>query len=116
MQHARAVQERVMAETIAFIGVGTMGQSMARNLALKGFRVTGFDVNPAALDAAVELGIEPAQSAAAAGASADIAITMLPNSPHEEAAVLGSEGLFAGLRKGSTFIQMSTIDPNVTRR
>src|SRR5215207_10119400 len=66
-----------------------MGQSMARNLALKGFRVTGFDVNPAALEAAAELGIEPAQSAAAAGASAEIAITMLPNSPHEEAAARG---------------------------
>jgi 3-hydroxyisobutyrate dehydrogenase len=105
-----------VADTIAFIGVGTMGQSMARNLALKGYRVTGFDVNPAALEAAVEFGIEPAESASAAGAAADIAITMLPSSPHEEAAVLSPEGLFAGLRKGATFIEMSTIDPNVTRK
>ena len=65
---------------------------MARNLVNKGFPVTAFDLNESALDQAVEYGAERATTAAEAAKSADIAITMLPNSPHEEAAVLGAGG------------------------
>jgi 3-hydroxyisobutyrate dehydrogenase len=61
-------------------------------------------------------GAEPAGTAAAAAAGAEIAITMVPSSPHEEAAVLGSQGVFEGLKPGRTLIQMSTIDPMVTRK
>jgi 3-hydroxyisobutyrate dehydrogenase len=105
-----------MADRIAFIGVGTMGGPMARNLVNKGFPVTAFDLNESALDQAVEYGAERATTAAEAAKSADIAITMLPNSPHEEAAVLGAEGVFAGLQAGKIFIEMSTIDPVVTKK
>jgi len=105
-----------MADRIAFIGVGTMGGPMARNLVNKGFPVTAFDLNESALDQAVEYGAERATTAAEAAKSADIAITMLPNSPHEEAAVLGAEGVFAGLQAGKILIEMSTIDPVVTKK
>src|SRR5215211_3231609 len=105
-----------MADHIAFVGVGTMGGPMARNLVRKGFRVTAFDLNEHALNAAVEYGAEKAASAADAANDAQIAITMLPNTPHEEAAVLGAEGVFAGLQPGNIFIEMSTIDPVMTRR
>jgi 3-hydroxyisobutyrate dehydrogenase len=89
---------------------------MARNLVRKGFRVTAFDLNEGALDTAVEYGAEKAASAAEAASEAEIAITMLPNTPHEEAAVLSAEGVFAGLQPGKIFIEMSTIDPVMTRR
>ncbi|HEX3245212.1 MAG TPA: NAD(P)-binding domain-containing protein, partial [Chloroflexota bacterium] len=105
-----------MADHIAFVGVGTMGGPMARNLVRKGFRVTAFDLNEGALDTAVEYGAEKAASAAEAASEAEIAITMLPNTPHEEAAVLSAEGVFAGLQPGKIFIEMSTIDPVMTRR
>lgn len=105
-----------MTDHIAFIGVGTMGGPMARNLVHKGYRVTAFDLNASALDQAVEYGAERAETAAAAAREADIAITMLPNSPHEEAAVLGAEGVFEGLQPGKILIEMSTIDPVVTKR
>lgn len=105
-----------MTDHIAFIGVGTMGLPMARNLVRKGYRVTAFDVNPVALDEAVEFGMERAGSAAEAAREADVVITMLPNSPHEEAAVLGAAGVFGGLPAGHILIEMSTIDPVVTRK
>jgi 3-hydroxyisobutyrate dehydrogenase len=89
---------------------------MARNLVRKGFAVTAFDLNDAALDAAVEYGAERSSSAAEAASVSDVAITMLPNTPHEASAVLGDEGVFAGLQSGRTFIQMSTIDPVMTRK
>jgi 3-hydroxyisobutyrate dehydrogenase len=105
-----------MAERIGFVGVGTMGMPMARNLLQAGHQLSVFDLNPAAVDELGREGAEPAGTAAAAVAGADVAITMVPSSPHVEAAVLGPGGVFEGLKPGRTLIEMSTIDPLVTRR
>ena len=43
--------------TVGFIGLGSMGLPMAKNLAARGFRVRGFDIRPAALDACRKPGI-----------------------------------------------------------
>jgi 3-hydroxyisobutyrate dehydrogenase len=43
-------------------------------------------------------------------------ITMLPSSPNVEAAVLGARGVLEGMQAGSVLIDMSTIDPLVTRK
>jgi len=69
---------------IGFIGVGTMGLPMAKNLVKKGFTVTAFDSNPEAVKAAAAAGMTAAASAAEAVATADIVVTMLPSSPHVE--------------------------------
>ena len=46
----------------------------------------------------------------------DIVITMLPDSPDVENVVFGDEGVIDGIREGSLFIDMSTIDPSVARK
>ncbi len=101
---------------IGFIGVGTMGLPMAANLVKKGFTVTAFDVNPAAVTAATGVGSAAAASAAEAVAGADIVITMLPSSPHVESAFTGDGGVLMAAKKGTLLVDMSTIDPAVTRR
>jgi 3-hydroxyisobutyrate dehydrogenase len=101
---------------IGFIGVGTMGLPMAANLVKKGFTVTAFDVNPAAVKAATAVGAASAASAAEAVAGADLVITMLPSSPHVESAFTGDGGVLMAARKGTLLVDMSTIDPAVTRR
>ena len=101
---------------IGFIGVGTMGLPMAVNLVKKGFTVTAFDVNPAAVKAAAGAGMAAAASAAEAVAGADLVITMLPSSPHVESAFTGDGGVLMAARKGTLCVDMSTIDPAVTRR
>ena len=68
--------------TIAFLGLGHMGGPMAVNLVKAGYRVTGFDVVPAALDAAREHGIPTAGTAAEAAAGAAVVLTMLPSGKH----------------------------------
>ncbi|HEY7433616.1 MAG TPA: NAD(P)-binding domain-containing protein, partial [Methylomirabilota bacterium] len=65
---------------IGFIGVGTMGLPMAKNLVKKGFTVTAFDANPEAVKAAAAAGMTAAASAAEAVATADLVVTMLPSS------------------------------------
>jgi len=101
---------------IGFIGVGTMGLPMAVNLVKKGFTVTAFDVNPAAVGAAAGAGMTAAASAAEAVAGADLVITMLPSSPHVESAFTGDGGVLMAAKKGTLLVDMSTIDPAVTRR
>ncbi len=101
---------------IGFIGTGTMGGPMLANLVKKGFAVTAFDVVPAALERAVKAGATAAASSADAARGADLVVTMLPSSSHVEAVYLGKGGVLEGVASGKLCVDMSTIDPAVSRR
>ncbi|MGM7775835.1 3-hydroxyisobutyrate dehydrogenase [Arthrobacter sp. KNU-44] len=98
-----------MVKKIAFIGLGHMGGPMAANLVKAGHRVSGFDLAPEALETARTQGIEIAASAAAAGAGADVVITMLPAGRHVLGAYQGENGLLAVAGPGTLFLECSTI-------
>jgi 4-hydroxybutyrate dehydrogenase/sulfolactaldehyde 3-reductase len=102
--------------TVGFIGLGTMGAPMARNLIKKGFDLVAFDLNGKAVQALVEAGAKAASGPADLASRADVVITMLPDSPDLETAVLGRGGVLEGIRPGSLYIDMSTIDPETTQR
>ncbi|MCH8999411.1 MAG: NAD(P)-binding domain-containing protein, partial [Proteobacteria bacterium] len=95
---------------IAFIGLGNMGGPMARNLVRAGHGVVGFDVAPAALQAAVANGVEAAESAAEAAGRAPIAITMLPAGAQVREVHTGAGGVIAAAGQGALLIDCSTID------
>jgi 3-hydroxyisobutyrate dehydrogenase len=97
-----------MAERIAFIGLGNMGLPMASNLVKAGHAVQGFDVVPAANEAAIKAGIKIAHSAAAAVKAADIVISMLPNG--KLVLELYGSGILQEAAPGTLFIDSSTID------
>ncbi|OAB57784.1 3-hydroxyisobutyrate dehydrogenase [Leptolyngbya valderiana BDU 20041] len=101
-----------MAE-IGFIGLGNMGGPMARNLKGAGHAVKGFDVMPAAIEAARDAGIETVDTAVAAADGVDAVFTMLPAGRHVRAVYLGEDaepGVIAAARKGTVMIDSSTID------
>lgn len=98
-----------MGKKIAFIGLGHMGGPMAANLVKAGHSVSGFDLAPEALDQARTVGIEVAESAAAAAAGADVVITMLPAGRHVLGAYQGEDGLLAVAGPGTIFLECSTI-------
>jgi 4-hydroxybutyrate dehydrogenase/sulfolactaldehyde 3-reductase len=102
--------------SIGFIGLGTMGAPMARNLLKAGHQLTVYDLNPAAVRALVTAGAVAAESPMAAAAASSVVITMLPDAPDVEAAVTGPDGAMAGMSPGSLYIDMSTIDPATTQR
>src|SRR5262245_24085170 len=102
--------------SIGFIGVGTMGLPMAANLAKKGFAVTAYDRSPEALVAARAAGIAVVGSTAEAVAGAVVVITWLPSSRHVASVYAGDGVVLAAARRGSLCVDMSTIDPAVTRR
>jgi len=101
---------------IGFIGTGTMGQPMLSNLLKHGHAVVAFDVAEAMLEGAVRRGATRAGSAAEAARASELVITMLPSSANVEAAYLGPGGVLEGIVAGRLCIDMSTIDPGVSRR
>ncbi|MDA8298028.1 MAG: 2-hydroxy-3-oxopropionate reductase [Actinomycetota bacterium] len=101
---------------VAFIGLGVMGAPMARNLVKAGHEVTGFDVVDKGVQALVEAGGKKAESIKAALEGAEVAITMLPDSPQVEAVAFGEEGLLASAKAGLLYIDNSSIAPPVARR
>ncbi len=102
--------------SVGFIGLGTMGREMARNLIKAGHRVTVYDVLDEAVTVLAAEGAKPATSPAEAAADADIAITMLPDTPQVEDVIHGEGGLLASPPRGRLIVDMSTISPAAVRR
>jgi 4-hydroxybutyrate dehydrogenase/sulfolactaldehyde 3-reductase len=101
-------------EHVAFIGLGTMGIAMARNIINGGHRVVGYDSNDQAVaDHAANGGIAAATPAAAAK-GAKIVITMLPIGDVVKSVLLDKSGALETLRPGALVIDMSTIKPSET--
>ncbi|MEO4000008.1 3-hydroxyisobutyrate dehydrogenase [Mesorhizobium sp. CAU 1732] len=99
--------------TIAFIGLGNMGNPMAANLVKAGHTVHGFDLMPENLKIAGENGVTVMANAAAAAKDADVVITMLPAGKHVLSVY---EDIASTAAKGTLFIDSSTIDVDSARK
>lgn len=103
---------------IAFLGLGHMGGPMAVNLVKAGYTVAGYDVVPAALEAARERGVPTASSAVDAVTGADVVLTMFPSGQHVLDAYRGADGqpgLLEAARPGTMFLDCSTINVEEAR-
>jgi 2-hydroxy-3-oxopropionate reductase len=96
---------------IGFIGLGIMGGPMAANLVAGGFDVIGYNRSHAALDRLAAAGGKVAGTVADTVRDADVVITMLPDSPDVELVALGSGGVLETARRGTLYIDMSTVHP-----
>lgn len=103
-------------KTIGFIGLGAMGRPMASNVMKAGFAVRVHDIVPESLTALVARGAAARPSPQEVARDVDAVITMLPDSPDVEAVLLGPGGVVHGARPGTVVIDMSTIDPAVTKK
>jgi 3-hydroxyisobutyrate dehydrogenase len=99
---------------VGFIGLGHMGQHMARNIASAGHAVSAYDVRP---DAAARVpGVRKANSAAEAVLEADVVFTSLPGPPEVESVALGPDGLLESMRPPAVYADLSSNSPAVVRR
>lgn len=99
-------------ERILFIGLGNMGAPMAHNLIQAGFAVTVSDLDPEKVASLTAVGATEASSIADASRVADVVMTSLPGPAQVE--TVGKE-LFAALRSGSLWIDLSTNDLECAR-
>ena len=107
--------DRLAVPHIGFIGLGNMGKPMASNLVRKGFQVCVHDVAAAPVRVLEALGAQSADVRGVA-ASSDVVFTMLPDSAAVKEVIGGRGGLIEHGRRGTTIVDMSTIDPLVTDR
>ncbi|NLS07364.1 NAD(P)-dependent oxidoreductase [Rhizobium sp. P32RR-XVIII] len=106
-------QERL--PRLAFLGLGVMGREMAGHLVAAGYAVAVFDIVADACSALEEQGAVACGSVAEAVRDADIAISMLPNTPQVQDVVY-ADGILANMKSAGVFIDMSTISPEATRK
>jgi len=101
---------------IGFIGLGNMGNPMAASLIKAGFDLTVHDLRRSAADNLLALGAKWADTPQAVAQASDTIISSLPGPVQVEAAMLGADGVLAGIRPGSTWIDLSTNSPELLER
>ena len=102
-------------ETIGFIGLGRIGTAMATNIQKAGYPMVVHDAREAAtkplLDGGARLAVSPEDVARAS----DITLTSLPGPREVEEVITGREGLLAGIKRGSIYLDLSTCGPDLLR-
>ena len=101
---------------LGFIGLGTMGSSMALNVIKAGHRLTVNDINRDAAGPHLEAGAAWADSAQEVVEASDIVFTSLPGPPEVEAVALGEHGILSGISPGKVYFDLSTNSPTLVRR
>ena len=101
-----------MAETIGFVGVGLMGQGMAKNLLAAGYPLSVIaHRNRAPVEELVAQGASEADSLEELGAASSVVHICAPGSPQVEAIV---STLMTAMKPGSVVVDCSTSDPTST--
>jgi 3-hydroxyisobutyrate dehydrogenase len=101
---------------IGFIGLGTMGASMAANLQAAGHELYVNDVRREAAAPHLAAGAAWKDTARQVAEATEVVFTSLPGPPEVEAVALGPDGLLHGMRAGATYFDLSTNSPALVRR
>jgi 3-hydroxyisobutyrate dehydrogenase len=110
-----------MKPNVGLIGLGLMGKPMAHNLLRAGFPLTVWNRTKSRADDLVRAGAKFAANPREVAAQADVLITIVSDPPAVEEVIFGTgckgdTGALAGLRRGCTLIDSSTVTPDLARR
>jgi L-threonate 2-dehydrogenase len=98
-----------------FVGLGTMGSALSAHLLAAGWRVAGYDIDPARLADHAGRGGTAAANPAGAAADADVVVTSLPTEAALIDVATGEGGLTTRPREGLVVVETSTL-PLATKR
>ena len=100
---------------LGFIGLGVMGSRMVKRLLDAGHTVIGHNRTRSKGQWLIDLGMHWGETPAAVAQAADVVFSMVANTAALQAVTVGSDGVLAGLRSGTVFVDMSTVSPTVSR-
>jgi 3-hydroxyisobutyrate dehydrogenase-like beta-hydroxyacid dehydrogenase len=103
-------------ERIGFIGLGTMGSHMARNVLKAGFKLTFLARRTEVTDAFVKLGATPARTPAEVAAASDIILSIVTADAEVTEVATGMQGIIKSAAKDKLYIDMSTVGPWTVRQ
>jgi 3-hydroxyisobutyrate dehydrogenase len=101
---------------VGFIGLGTMGSSMALNTLRGGYPLVVHDINRDAAAPHLEEGATWADTPREVAEMSEVVFTSLPGPPEVEAVALGAQGLLPGVSAGKVYFDLSTSAPTLIRR
>ena len=105
-----------MATTVGLIGLGLMGKPMGRNWLKAGFPLVVWNRTRSKADDLVREGAKLAANPRDLAAQVDVLITIVSDPPALEEVMFGPQGALDGLRRGTLFIDSSTVSPELARR
>ena len=103
-----------MNERVGFVGLGIMGQGMARNLLKAGYSVRVWNRTSSRMDPLIEAGATAGAGPADVAANCDIVAVCVSDTPDVEEVILGENGILSGVQAGALVIDFSTISPQAT--
>ncbi len=110
------VYDAVTPQKVAFLGLGVMGYPMAGHLQRAGHQVTVYNRTAAKAQAwAKEFGGQAAATPKQAADGASLVFACVGNDADLRSVVLGADGAFAGMTRGTAFIDHTTASAQVAR-
>ncbi len=100
---------------LGFIGLGAMGQLIVPRLMTAGHEVTGWNRSRDKAGALLEAGMRWADSPREVAAQSEVVFSIVTDGAAVKTVALGPDGVVAGLKRGGIYIDMSTIEPEVSR-
>jgi 3-hydroxyisobutyrate dehydrogenase-like beta-hydroxyacid dehydrogenase len=100
---------------VGFIGLGAMGALIVPRLMAAGHGVTGWNRSRDKAVPLIAAGMAWADSPRAVAAQCEIVFSIVTDGAAVRAVALGDDGVLAGLRPGGIYVDMSTINPDVSR-
>jgi 3-hydroxyisobutyrate dehydrogenase-like beta-hydroxyacid dehydrogenase len=104
------------ATQVGVIGLGLMGRPMSMNLLKAGYRLTVWNRTASRADELVAAGAKLAQSPQEVAANSDFLFTMVSDPPAIEEVLWGPRGAMQSLKRGSIYVDSSTISPALARK
>src|SRR5436190_15783742 len=101
---------------LGFIGLGAMGGRVTKRLMDAGHTVTGYNRTKSKVQWLLDAGMQWADSPRAVAESANVVFTMVTNTNALHEVLSGSDGILEGLGQGKIYIDMSTVNPNASRK
>jgi 3-hydroxyisobutyrate dehydrogenase-like beta-hydroxyacid dehydrogenase len=101
---------------LGFIGLGVMGGRVVQRLLHAGHTVTGYNRTQAKAQWLVDLGMQWGATPRAVTQAVEVVFTMVSHTAALQAVMGGEEGIIAGLRTGTTVVDMSTVSPAASRQ
>ena len=101
---------------VGFIGLGTMGGSMAFNTIQGGHELVVHDIRRESATRHLEAGATWADSPREVAEASEVVFTSLPGPTEVEAVFLGDDGILQGMSAGKVYFDLSTSTPNLIRR
>jgi 2-hydroxy-3-oxopropionate reductase len=101
---------------IGLIGLGLMGKPMGMNLLKAGYGLTVWNRTASRAEELVAAGAALAKSPRGVAEASDVLLTMVSDPPALESILWGEAGALGGLKKGSVYIDSSTISPALVKK